>query len=221
MSDDITFTNDELNHMEHQKKALESINAMKKFMAENPNITKWLMILGPFNRLIPLIITSVTVGVAIVNRTFMKILGHLIGAILAGVITIFVAIFAELVPKVMMATLFVTAFLGYTIAYVFMCFKNGMPDTVTIVGMVLGFASLLFVNMFVSLQNDPNRIAPYFGTILLSALAGVGGVYATESIGGTAYLYDFKGCSCDDCASSNTSICDNNKVVMLKKKTNI
>jgi hypothetical protein len=75
--------------------------------------------------------------------------------------------------------------------------------------------------MFVSLQNDPNRIAPYFVTISLSALAGVGGVYATESMWGNAYLYDFKGCSCDDCASSNKSICDNNKVVMLKKKTNI
>lgn len=163
-----------------------------------------LMILTPFNKIIPLIITSITVGVAIVNRTFMKILGHLIGAIIVGLVS------------TVLTSRFVTAFLGYTIAYVFMCFKNGMPDTGTIVGMSVGFASLLFVNMFVSISSSGGG-APYFGTILLSALAGVGGVYATESRG-TAYLYDFKGCSCDDCASSNNSICDNNNMVMLKKK---
>lgn len=173
-----------------------------------PAIPKSLMMLVPFNGIIPLIITSITVGVAIVNRTFMKILGHLIGAIIVGL------------TSTVLTSRFVTAFLGYTIGYVFMCFKNGMPDTVIIVGMVLGFASLLFINMFVSISSSGGG-APYFGTILLSALAGVGGVYATESIGGTAYLYDFEGCSCDDCASSNKSICDNNKVVMLKKKTNI
>jgi len=173
-----------------------------------PAIPNSLMMLVPFNGIIPLIITSITVGVAIVNRTFMKILGHLIGAIIVGL------------TSTVLTSRFVTAFLGYTIGYVFMCFKNGMPDTGTIVGMVLGFASLLFVNMFVSISSSGGG-APYFGTILLSALAGVGGVYATESIGGTAYLYDFKGCSCDDCASSNTSICDNNNMVMLKKKTNI
>ena len=172
-----------------------------------PAIPNSLMLLVPFNGIIPLIITSITVGVAIVNRTFMKILGHLIGAIIVGL------------TSTVLTSRFVTAFLGYTIAYVFMCFKNGMPDTGTIVLMVLGFASLFFINMFVSISSSGGG-APYFGTILLSALAGVGGVYATESIGGTAYLYDFKGCSCDDCASSNTSICDDNNVVMLKQISN-
>ncbi len=175
----------------------------------NPLLLKWDQTLGlsQFNTAIPLIITSVTVGVAIVNRTFMKILGHLIGAILAG-----------LVSKVM-AKQFVVAFLGYTIGYVFMCFKNGMPDTGTIVGMSVGFASLLFVNMFVSINESEGGGASYLGTILLSALAGVGGVYATESIGGTAYLYDFKGCSCDDCTNANQdSPYGEKKTLMLRRK---
>lgn len=211
MIDDITFTDeemkDDIRQIEARGKALENIIATKQFMADNPNITKWLMILGPFDRLIPLIITSVTVGVAVVNRTFMQILGHLIGAIIVGL------------TSTVMACRFVTAFLGYTIAYVFMCFKNGMPDTGTIVGMSVGFAILFFINMFVSLQNDPNRIASYLGTILLSALAGVGGVYATESIGGTAYLYDFKGCSCDDCTNANQdSPYGEKKTLMLRRK---
>jgi hypothetical protein len=161
--------------------------------------------LSQFNNAIPLIITSVTVGASIVNRTFMKTLGHLIGAIFVG------AIAAWLTNR------FVTAFLGYTIVYVFMCFKNGMPDTWTIVGMVLGFAALLFINMFVSISSSGGG-APYFGTILLSALAGVGGVYATESIGGTAYLYDFKGCSCDDCSASK-NICNSQTVILRQKQT--
>jgi hypothetical protein len=158
--------------------------------------------LSQLNNAIPLIITSVTVGVSIVNRTFMKTLGHLIGAMIVGLIS------------VVMASQFVTAFLGYTIAYVFMCFKNGMPDTGTIVGMTLGFASLLFINMFTSI-NEMGRGAPYFVTILLSALAGVGGVYATESIGGAAYLYDFKGCSCDECSASQSGA---SRTLLLRRK---
>ena len=170
-----------------------------------PAIPNSLMLLVPFNGIIPLIITSITVGVAIVNRTFMKILGHLIGAIIVGL------------TSTVLTSRFVTAFLGYTIVYVFMCFKNGMPDTGTIVLMVLGFASLLFVNMFVSISSSSGG-APYFGTLIISGLCGLIGVYMVQSFpNGNAYLYDFKGCSCDDCASSNTSICDDNNVVMLKQ----
>jgi hypothetical protein len=170
---------------------------------ENPVIK----MISPFNDAIPLIITSVTVGVSIVNRTFMKTLGHLIGAIFVGAWTGFLGLN------------FVTAFLGYTIVYVFMCFKNGIPDTGIIVGMVLGFAALLFINMFVSLYVLSGNGAPYFGMLLISGLCGLIGVYMVQSFpNGTAYLYDFKGCSCDDCASSNKSICDNNNMVMLKQK---
>jgi hypothetical protein len=178
-----------------------------KLFKKYPAIPISLMILTPFNDAIPLIITSITVGASIVNRTFMKTLGHLIGAIFVG------AIAAWLTNR------FVTTFLGYTIVYVFMCFKNGMPDTWTIVGIVLGFAALLFINMFVSLYVLSGNGAPYFGTLLISGLCGLIGVYMVQSFpNGTAYLYDFKGCSCDDCASRNKSICDNNNMVMLKQK---
>lgn len=195
----------ELNNPKDNEPSTYTTSTDTTLFKKYPAIPNTLMMLVPFNGIIPIIITSITVGVAIVNRTFMKILGHLIGAIIVGLVS------------TVLTDRFVTAFLGYTIVYVFMCFKNGMPDTGIIVGMSVGFAILLFINMFVSISSSGGG-APYFGTILLSALAGVGGVYATESIGGTAYLYDFKGCSCDDCASSNNSICDNNNMVMLKKK---
>lgn len=188
------------NMMELPKK-----NPSTDITSTDTTIPNSLMLLVPFNGIIPLIITSITVGVSIVNRTFMKILGHLIGAIIVGLVS------------TVLTSRFVTAFLGYTIVYVFMCFKNGMPDTVTIVGMVLGFASLLFINMFVSISSSGGG-APYFGTLIISGLCGLIGVYMVQSFpNGNAYLYDFKGCSCDDCASSNTSICDNNNVVMLKQ----
>lgn len=165
--------------------------------------------LSQLDSAIPLIITSITVGSSIVNRTFMKILGHLIGAIIVG-----------LTSKIL-SNRFVTAFLGYTIVYVFMCFKNGIPDTGTIVGMVIGFASLLFVNMFVSISVSGGG-APYFGTLIISGLCGLIGVYIVQSFpNGNAYLYDFKGCSCDDCANSNqcpAGPAGKAKTLLLKRK---
>lgn len=200
--------------MTSKESGIELMNAPKSIAAPSTDTTLFkypaipisLMILTPFNKIIPLIITSITVGVAIVNRTFMKILGHLIGAIIVGLVS------------TVLTNHFVTAFLGYTIVYVFMCFKNGMPDTGIIVGMSVGFAILLFVNIFVSISSSRGG-APYFGTLIISGLCGLIGVSMVQSFpNGNAYLYDFKGCSCDDCASSNNSICDNNNMVMLKKK---
>jgi hypothetical protein len=176
---------------------------------ENPSALSnpIIKMISPFNEVIPLIITSVTVGVSIVNRTFMKTLGHLIGAIFVG------AIAGWLTSR------FVTAFLGYTIVYVFMCFKNGIPDTGIIVGMVLGFAALLFINMFVSLYVLSGDGAPYFGTLLISGLSGLIGFSMVQSFpNGTAYLYDFKGCSCDDCSASK-NICNSSTVILRQKQT--
>lgn len=173
---------------------------------ENPSALSnpIIKMISPFNDVIPLIITSVTVGVSIVNRTFMKTLGHLIGAIFVGAWTGFLGLN------------FVTAFLGYTIVYVFMCFKNGIPDTGIIVGMVLGFAALLFINMFVSLYVLSGDGAPYFGTLLISGLCGLIGVYMVQSFpNGTAYLYDFKGCSCDDCSASQSGA---SRTLLLRRK---
>jgi hypothetical protein len=145
---------------------------------------------GPYNQAVPLIIASVAVGTSIVNRTPVKLVGHLVGALIVGLI-------AALSSK-----LLVTGFLGYTIGYVYTCFKNGIPDTFTITGITMGFAVLLGINMATSVMSSGlNSI--YFFTMLASVLAGFGGVYATEKLFGSRGVYDFKGCSCADCATTN------------------
>jgi hypothetical protein len=141
---------------------------------------------GPYNQAVPLIIASVAVGTSIVNRTPVKLVGHLVGALIVGLLA------------AVWANRFVTTFLGYTIGYVYTCFKNGIPDAFTITGITMSFAVLLGINV---MSSGLNSI--YFFTMLASVLAGFGGVYATEAIFGSRGLYDFKGCSCADCANAN------------------
>ena len=142
--------------------------------------------LGPYNRAVPLIIASVAVGTSIVNRTPVKLVGHLVGALIVGLIA------------AVWANRFVAAFLGYTIGYVYTCFKNGIPDTFTITGITMGFAVLLGINVTTTTLDSI-----YFFTMLASVLAGFGGVYATQALFGSRGVYDFKGCSCADCATTN------------------
>ena len=142
--------------------------------------------LGAYNQVVPLVIASVAVGTSVVNRTPVKLVGHL------GVALI-VAMFAA-----WRANRFVTAFLGYTIGYVYTCSKNGIPDVFTITGITMSFAVLLGINVVTTSLGSI-----YFFTMLASVLAGFGGVYATEALSGSRGVYDFKGCSCDDCATTN------------------
>lgn len=144
--------------------------------------------LGPYNQVVPLVIASVAVGTSVVNRTPVKLVGHLVGALI-------VAMFAA-----WRANRFVTAFLGYTIGYVYTCFKNGIPDVFTITGITMSFAVLLGINV-VTQSSGLGSI--YFFTMLASVLLGFGGVYAAEALFGSRGLYDFKGCSCADCANAN------------------
>jgi hypothetical protein len=146
------------------------------------------VMLGPYNQAVPLIIASVAVGTSIVNRTPVKLVGHLVGALFVGLIA------------AVWANRFVTTFLGYTIGYVYTCFKNGIPDTFTIAGITMAFAVLLGINMA---TQSSGLGSIYFFTILASVLAGFGGVYATEALFGSRGVYDFKGCSCADCANAN------------------
>jgi hypothetical protein len=141
---------------------------------------------GPYNQAVPLIIASVAVGTSIVNRTPVKLVGHLVGALIVGLIA------------AVWANRFVAAFLGYTIGYVYTCFKNGIPDTFTITGITMGFAVLLGINVTTTTLGSI-----YFFTMLASVLAGFGGVYATQALFGSRGVYDFKGCSCADCATTN------------------
>jgi multisubunit Na+/H+ antiporter MnhC subunit len=142
--------------------------------------------LAPYNQAVPLIIASVAVGTTIVNRAPLKLVGHLVGAIFVGLIS---AVWTKL---------FVTAFLCYTIGYVCTCFKNGLPDAFILTGIILGFAALMILNIMVY-----SLTSSYYFTVLASTLLGFGGVYATEAIFGSQGLYDFKGCSCADCANAN------------------
>jgi multisubunit Na+/H+ antiporter MnhC subunit len=161
------------------------------------NLTNRYALLGPYNQAVPLIIASVSVGTTIVNRTPVKLVGHLLGALIVGLIAAW------------SSNRFVSAFLGYTIGYVCTCFKNGIPDAFILTGIVIGFLFLILFNMATyAMTTGINTV--YFLTLLASALAGVGGVYATESLFGSRGLYDFKGCSCDDCANTNQCLAPNN-----------
>jgi hypothetical protein len=174
-----------------------------------PPATKWYndwnnwLGLSEFDKTIPLIISSVTIGVCTVNRTFIKCSGHLIGAIIVSLV---------FVIWMNRAT---TAFLWYSIGYVFMCFKNGIPDALIIISMSIGFSVLVLINLLVS-----GGGIFYFITALLSLACGIGGVFVAQSLGGKAVLYDFKGCSCDDCASANTCPSGSKPTFLMKKISN-
>ena len=157
------------------------------------------VMVGPYNQAIPLIIASVAVGTSIVNRTPLKLAGHLLGAIFVGLIAALVAHKAGLSES---ACNFVIAFLGYTVGYVYTCFKNGIPDAFIITGISVGFAVLLGLNMATSAMSS-GLGSVYLFTTLVSIGLGVGGVYAASALWGSPGVYDFKGCSCDDCANAN------------------
>ena len=150
------------------------------------------VMLAPYNQAVPLIIASVAVGTSIVNRTPIKLVGHLVGALIVGLIAAVFGIAA------LRANRFVTGFLGYTVGYVYACFKNGIPDAFIITGISVGFAVLLGINMATS---DLGSV--YLFTMLVSMGLGVGGVYAADALWGSRGVYDFKGCSCEDCANAN------------------
>lgn len=152
-----------------------------------------------FQKIIPFVIGAVAIGVGTVNRTVLKSLIHLSGAILAA-----------LVAKIV-ANLGVTAFLFSSISYVVACCLNvnGIVDTSIKISMPIGFGILWFIDMYVTNRTSSPEFPymPYLGTALLSAMWGVCWFYIFNKLvsnNGKAFLYDFKGCSCDDCANANT-----------------
>jgi len=153
-----------------------------------------------FQKIIPFVIGAVAIGVGTVNRTVLKSLIHLSGAIMAA-----------LVAKIV-ANLGVTAFLFSSIAYIVACCLNvnGIVDTSIKIIMPIGFGILWFIDMYVTKLTSPSSefpYLPYVGTALLSAAWGICWFYIFNKLTaneGKAFLYDFKGCSCDDCANTNT-----------------
>ena len=164
-----------------------------------------------FQKIIPFVIGSVAIGVCSVNRTLIKSLIHLTFTTLIALI--FNALFQY----------GVTAFLFSSFAYVLACslVQNGMVDTSFKIIMPIGFSILWFIDMYTTkvtstLPNNAFPYLPYFATVILSALSGLAGFYVVQSFPNkTAFLYDFKGCSCDDCANANTCAAGSkNKVLM-------
>ena len=142
-----------------------------------------------FNQAVPLIISSVAVGTSVVNRNFPKCIGHIVGATIVGLI---------------MSTYgaFTTAFLTYTIVYVSFCMsqsKSLAPNS--LVGIILSFVILVFTNLVTTIGGIGMSAKDYIVSVLAGIVFGIGGFYLTMSLGGKAALYDFSGCSCDECVS--------------------
>ena len=176
---------------------VEAFNAVYDLLEDYIGISK-------FNQTVPLLISSVAVGVCLVNRNFPKCLGHLIGATFVALLSIIVINSFSSVCKQ-----FTTAFLWYTIAYIVFCVQaSNRLDANTLIGITLSFIILIFVDTVTfmgGLCSNSTDTGPqiYIGLILLGVFGGIGGFYATQSILGKAGLYDFNGCSCDDCDGKN------------------
>lgn len=142
-----------------------------------------------FNQAVPLIISSVAVGTSIVNRNFPKCIGHLGGATVVG-----------LIMKPLKS--FTTAFLAYTIVYVSFCMSQSKSiDSNSLISIIMSFIILVFINLVTVIGGIGVSPRDYIIGTLAGMAFGIGGFYMTLSVGGKAALYDFSGCSCDDCAS--------------------
>ena len=149
--------------------------------------------ISKFNQTVPLLISGVAVGVSLVNRNFPKCLGHIIGGIIVALISAVIIAFSE----TQKCKQFTTAFLWYTICYVAFCMQSSKKlDENSLIGIVLGFIVLIFADIvtFLGGECQPLGTGMYIGMMLFGILGGIGGYYATYSIGGNAALYDFSGC---------------------------
>lgn len=186
--------------------------SVHKFLDEITDISK-------FNQTVPLLISGVAVGVCLVNRNFPKCLGHLVGAIFVSLISIiFVAFSGNSVCKQ-----FTTAFLWYTIAYIVFCIQASKRlDANTIIGIIISLIVLVFIDAIVFLGGMCSVMGSktYIGMLLMGLIGGIGGFYATQSIMGNAGLYDFSGCSCDDCDNQKCSVGSKTRTVLAKQMAN-
>ena len=159
--------------------------------------------IAKFNQAIPLIISAIAIGVSLVNRNFPKCIGHVLGATIVALIS------AVIISRKNNATLlcnqFTTAFLWYTIFYIAFCMQDTKTtlNTNTLVGVIMGFIILVFVDFVTFLGGvcADMESSTYILMMLLGIAGGIGGFYITMSIGGKESLYDFGGCSCGSCSA--------------------
>jgi hypothetical protein len=154
-----------------------------------------------FQKSIPFVIGAVAIGVGTVNRTVLKSVFYLIFATLATL----VAVWSK--PQTLKTSLGVTAFLFASIAYVAMC--GSMTREVDMsykISIPIGFGILWFIDMYVTkITFGEFPYAYYIGTVILSAILGILTVLLLQAVTqDIPLLYDFKGCSCDDCANAHT-----------------
>lgn len=152
-----------------------------------------------FQKSIPMVIGAVSIGVCTVNRTTVKWMIHLSVATLIGFIF------------QLFTNMFTTAFLFSSFAYVLACANVGNVDVFLKVSMVVGFAVLWLIDLYTAnIENaGSNFTTTYLVTAVISGLIGLLSVFIVKTVypknAGKEYLYDFNGCSCDDCASSSSS----------------
>jgi hypothetical protein len=142
-----------------------------------------------FNQAVPMLISGVAVGTSIVNRNFPKCIGHIGGATIIGLI---------------MSTygVFTTAFLAYTIVYISFCMSQSKSiDSNSLISIIMCFIILVFINLVTIIGGIGVSARDYIIGTLAGVAFGIGGFYITLSVGGKAALYDFSGCSCDECVS--------------------
>jgi hypothetical protein len=159
-----------------------------------------------FHKTIPLVIGAVSIGVCTVNRTTIKWMIHLaISTLIAFVFQYF-------------SNLFVTSFLFSSFAYVMACASMTQNmDAFLKISMTVGFSVLGCIDMYTTYVTNvipSNFYVTYFLSALISGLMGIFGVFivkmAYPNNKGKDYLYDLKGCSCEDCANANQCSKDSN-----------
>jgi len=192
----------------------DAFTTVYKILDEGIGISK-------FNQTVPLLISGVAIGICLVNRNFPKCLGHLIGATFVSLISmVFIAFSGN-----SRCNQFTTAFLWYTVAYVVFCIQASKRlDANALIGIIMSFIILIFVDVITFLGDDvcgAMGSQTYIGMLLLGLIGGIGGFYATQSIVGKAGLYDFGGCSCDDCDGKNKcSVGSKTRTVLAKQLGN-
>jgi hypothetical protein len=188
---------------------------MSEISSTSNNPTEWFGIvyqildasfgISKFNQAVPLLISGVAVGVSLVNRNFVKCLGHLIG----GMVVIFVTVI-YILNNQSSCKQFTTAFLWYTVAYIMFCMQaSDRIDSNTLIGIVLSFIILVFVDVVTFLGSSDcvgMGFKTYIILLLLGLTGGIGMFYIIKLNWGNGALYDFGGCSCDNCNGGNCSV---------------
>lgn len=179
------------------------------------NVFDALFGISKFNQAVPLLISGVAVGVSLVNRNFPKCIGHVCGAAGVALISWGCIGFSGNACKQ-----FTTAFVWYTVVYLMFCMQaSARLDSNTLIGIILSLIVLIFVDFVTFMGGVCESIGTptYIGIVLLGIIGGISGFYVTKFTWGNGALYDFGGCSCDDCNDSKCSVGSKTRTVMARQ----